>query len=327
MALTACSGTADAEVKPGEKAEIGSHSLVFAHITAESFPYQAGALKFKELLEKQTDGKMTVKVYPGGQLGGERDINESILTGSVHIGVGAGALATLAPIMNLLEMPFMIQGQDHMNRIIESPVGDKLAGMIQDQGKFKVLDWFSTGDSAIETTDVAIKTPADMKGLKLRAIENPALAAALQALGANPTPMPYGEVYTGIQTGVVKGATLDWGSVNSMHLYELVKHATSPNIAFLAEPRPVIMSAAFWTSLNKAEQGAVTKAMTEAAAFERQTFKDIQDGAIKAVKDAGVQISEIDEEAFLKVLKPVWNKWAKDLAAEDILKGILDLRQ
>ena len=165
MALTACSGTAEAEVKPGEKAEIGNHSLVFAHITAESFPYQAGALKFKELLEKQTDGKMTVKVYPGGQLGGERDINESILTGSVHIGVGAGALATLAPIMNLLEMPFMIQDQDHMNRIIDSPVGDKLAAKIQEQGKFKVLDWFSTGDSSIETTDVAIKTPADMKGL------------------------------------------------------------------------------------------------------------------------------------------------------------------
>jgi tripartite ATP-independent transporter DctP family solute receptor len=327
LALTACSGTSDAVKKPGEKAEIGSHSLVFAHITAESFPYQAGALKFKELLEKQTDGKMTVKVYPGGQLGGERDINESILTGSVHIGVGAGALATLAPIMNLLEMPFMIQGQDHMNRIIESPVGDKLAAKIHEQGKFKVLDWFSTGDSSIQTTDVSVKTPADMKGLKLRAIENPALAAALQALGANPTPMPYGEVYTGIQTGVVKGATLDWGSVNSMKLHELVKHATSPKAAFLAEPRPVIMSDAFWKSLNKAEQDAVTKAMTEAAAFERQTFKDIQDGAIKAVKDAGVQISEIDIDAFLKVLKPVWDKWAKDLAAEDILKGILDLRK
>ena len=161
---------------------------------------------------------------------------------------------------------------------------------------------------------MAIKTPADMKGLKIRAIENPALAAALQALGANPTPMPYGEVYTGIQTGVVKGATLDWGSVNSMHLYELVKHATSPSAAFLAEPRPIIMSDSFWKSLNKAEQDAVTKAIGEAAAFERQTFKDVQAEAIKAVEKAGVKISEIDEEAFLTVLRPVWDKWAKDLA-------------
>lgn len=327
LALTACSGPGDNGPTAADGDEIGTHSLVFAHITADTYPYQIGALKFKELLEAQTDGKMTVKVFPGGQLGQERDINESILAGSVQIGVGAGALATLAPIMNLLEMPFMIQGQDHMNRIIESPLGDDLASMIHEQGKFTVLDWFSTGDSSIQTTDVAIKTPADMKGLKLRVIENPALAAAIQALGANPTPMPYGEVYTGIQTGVVEGSTLDWGSVNSMHLYELIHHATSPKAAFLAEPRPVIVSDTFWASLNKAEQAAMMKAMKEAAAYERQYFKDIQGDAIKAVEAAGVQISEIDEDAFLEILKPVWDKWAKDLGAEDILKGILDLRQ
>lgn len=327
VALTGCGRVAPSSNPAGDSEEIGAHTLVFAHITPEAFPYQSGAVKFKELLEEQTKGKMKVNVFPGGQLGGERDINESILTGSVHIGVGAGALATLAPIMNVLELPFMIQGQDHMNRIIASPVGDQLAKRISEQGKFRVLDWFSTGDSSIQTVDVPITTPADLKGVKLRAIENPALSAALQALGANPTPMPYGEVYSGIQTGVVKGATLDWGSVNSLHLYELVKHATSPKAAFLAEPRPVIVSEKFWATLNKAEQEAVTKAMTEAAAFERQLFKDIQGDAITAVTKAGVKISEIDEDAFLTILRPVWDKWAKDLDAEEILKGILDLRQ
>lgn len=327
LLLTACSSTSENKPTAAGGDEIGTHSIVFAHITAESYPYQIGAMKFKELLEEQTDNKMTVKVFPGGQLGQERDINESILAGSVQMGIGAGALATIAPIMNILEMPFMMQGQDHMERLIESPIGDELKSMIHEQGKYTVLDWFSTGDSAIQTTNVAIKTPQDMKGLKLRVIENPALAQALQALGANPTPMPYGEVYTGIQTGVVEGSTLDWGSIKALHLDELVHYSTSPKSPFLAQPRPVIVSDTFWASLNKAEQDAVMKAMKEAAAFERQYFKDTQADAIKAVQDAGVQVSEIDEDAFLEILRPFWDKWAKDLGAEDILAGILELRQ
>lgn len=325
LALTACSGTTPGA--PDDSGEIGDHTLVFAYITAESFPYHAGAQKFKEVLEKATDGVMKVELYPGGQLGGERDINESIQEGSVHIGIGAGALATLSPIMNLLELPFLIQDQDHMNRIVDSPVAGKLAERIKEEGDFHVLDWFSTGDSSIQSKDVAIHTPADMAGLKLRSIENPALADALQALGANPTPMPYGEVYTGVQTGVIEGATLDWGSVNSMRLFELIDHATSPNAAFLAEPRPVIVSATFWASLNDAERDAIADAMQEAASFERQHFKELQGEAVKAIEAAGVEITEIDEQAFIDKLTPVWNKWAADLKAEDILQAILDLRE
>lgn len=306
--------------------DIRERTIVFAHITADTFPYQAGAMKFKELLEESTDGAMKVTVYPGGQLGNERDINESILEGSVHIGVGAGALATQAKIMNLLELPFMIGGQEHMQRIIDSPVAEKLADRIEEQGGYEVVAWFSTGDSAIQTVDRAISTPADMQGLKLRAIENPALADALSALGANPTPMPYGEVYTGVQTGVVEGATLDWGSVNSMHLYEIVKYTTSHESAFLAEPRPVIVSRAFWDGLNDAERKVFSTAIQEAAAFERETFLDVQTKAIAAIEAAGLTFTELDQDAFQAVLEPVWQKWAKDLDAQEILDGILELR-
>ncbi len=329
LAMTGCSrvggggGGGDASNGSGE---IGEHKIVFAHITADTFPYQAGALKFKERLEDLTDGKMTVEVFPGGQLGDERAINESILEGSVTVGVGAGALATQAPIMNLLELPFMISGQEHMHKIIASPVADQLKSKIEEQGGYKVLDWFSTGDSAIQTKDQAIEVPADLDGVKLRAIENPALADALSALGANPTPMPYGEVYTGVQTGVVEGATLDWGSVNSLHLYEIVNYTTSPDAAFLAEPRPVIVSQDFWGSLNEAEQEVFQQAMTEAAQFERDTFLEVQGEAIQAIEDAGLTFTTLDQDAFQEILDPVWQKWATDLEAEEILNGILDLR-
>jgi tripartite ATP-independent transporter DctP family solute receptor len=326
IVATGCSRV-DGGTEPGDDSgEIREHNIVFAHITAETFPYQAGALKFKERLEELSDGAMTVTVYPGGQLGNERDINESILEGSVHIGVGAGALATQAQIMNLLELPFMIGGQEHMQRIIDSPVAEQLADRIEEQGGYEVVAWFSTGDSAVQTVDRAITTPADMHGLKLRAIENPALADALAALGANPTPMPYGEVYTGVQTGVVEGATLDWGSVNSMHLYEIVSYTTSPEAAFLAEPRPVIVSRAFWESLNDAERDVFSQAITEAAEYERATFLEVQTTAIDAIREAGLTFTELDQDAFREALEPVWQKWATDLDAQEILDGILALR-
>lgn len=306
--------------------EIREQEIVFAHITADSFPYQDGALRFKETLEDLTDGAMEVTVFPGGQLGEERDINESILEGSVHVGVGAGALATQAPIMNLLELPFLITGQDHMQSIIDSDVSDMLAERIKEQGGYEVIEWFSTGDSAIQTVGTPITAPTDMSGLKLRTIENPALADALGALGANPTPMPYGEVYAGVQTGVVEGSTLDWGSVASMHLYEVTDYTTSPDIAFLAEPRPVIVSTDFWDSLNDAEREAFSEAIGVAAEHERATFRDAQEEAIDTIRDEGVTFTDLDEGDFLEVLEPVWEEWAAELEAEEILDGILELR-
>ena len=325
LALTACSGASPAA--PNEADGIRKQTLVFAHITAETFPYHDGALKFKELLEEATDGTITVDVFPGGQLGQERDINESILEGSVHIGIAAGALATLAPIVNLNLLPFMIQDQQHMNRIIASKVGDQIAERISSEGGFHVVDYFSTGDSSIQSVGVAITHPSHMKGLKLRALENAALTDAMQTLGANPTPMPYGEIYTGVQSGVIEGATLDWNSVLSMRLYELIDHATAPSAAFLAYPCPVIMSNEFWESLNAAEQKVISEAMTEAADFQRKLFIEMKDEAVKEVIATGLTITEIDQEAFVEALRPVWNKWAKKLGAEDILDTILSLRE
>lgn len=333
LALGACAGggnsTAESSTGGGGGAaaeDIRQQELIFAYITAETFPYHDGAQKFAELVEEKSDGNITVKLFPGGQLGQERDINESILDGSVHIGIGAGALAGVAPVVNILELPFLIENQEHMNAIVDSPVADQLAERIRDEGGYHVLDWFSTGDSSIQTVDRAIETPEDLDGLKLRSIENPALADALSTLGANPTPMPYGEVYTGVQTGVIEGATLDWGSVRSMRLHELVGYATTPDRAFLAEPRPVIVSADFWDGLNSAEQEAISSAMTEAAAFERELFKERQQEAYEEIEASGLTITEIDEPAFEAALEPVWNKWATDLNAQEILDGIRETR-
>lgn len=303
-------------------------TLRFAMITAETFPYMDGARKFKELVEERSKGDIKVLLYPGGQLGNERQINEAILEGSIQIGVGAGAMANLAPIYNIVQVPFLIQGQKHMAEIADGPIGAKLAERIEQQAGLRTLAWFSTGDSPIETVRKPVKTPADLAGVKIRVIESPVLVDAMRALGANPTPMAYTEVYTGLKQGVIEGAHLDVLSVDTLKVYEVAKYMTDwEQITFVSEPRPVIMSAKYFASLSPDRQKLIQGAMQEAAVHERKVFLDKMGAIRKKLVDQGVTISKVDADAFVAPVKPVWEKYAAQLKAEDLLKEIIALRK
>lgn len=309
--------------EPSGQAEQEKIVLKFAQHTAQTFPYYDGAAKFKELIEAKTNGKVEVQIFTGGQLGGERDINEGILEGTIQLGVGAGALGTLAPIVNILELPFLITGQEHMAKIAEGPAGEALAKKIEEQAGFRVLGWFSTGDSGLQTKDVSVTTPADLKGQKLRVMEIPVLVDAVSAIGATPTPMPYPEIYTGLKQGVITGATVDVMSVETLKLNEVVNNMTDPrHAAFLAEPRPVIMSAKYFDSLPTDIQEAIKECMLEAASYERQVFVEKQAAILKSLEEGGFNLTKIDVDAFKEKLVPVTEKWAKELEAEEIIQLI-----
>jgi tripartite ATP-independent transporter DctP family solute receptor len=303
-------------------------TLRFALITPQTFPYMDGANKFKELIESRSAGKIKVNIYPGGQLGAEREINEAILEGSIQIGVGAGAMANLAPIYNIVQVPFLVQGQKHMTAIATGDVGKKLAKKIEDEAGFRVLAWFSTGDSPIETVKNPVRKPADLEGVKIRVIETPVLVDAMKALGADPTPMPYTEVYTGLKQGVIDGAHLDVLSVDSLKVYEVAKFMTDwQQITFLSEPRPVIMSAKYFDGLKPDQQNLIRDAMQEAAQYERQVFIDKMTTIRGKFVKEGVQITKVDADAFVEKVKPVWNKYAERLHAEDLLQDIIALKK
>lgn len=297
--------------------------LKFAHITPTTFPYHDGALKLKEVLERLSGGRVEVQVFPAAQLGGERDINEGIRLGTVHIGVGAGALAGFAPVYNLVELPFLIKNQDHMERVADGPAGRILARRIEEQAGLKVLGFWSTGDSGIQTVKAPVRHPDDLKGVKIRVMENQALIDSVRALGASPTPIPFPEVYTSLKQGVVEGAHLDYTALWTTKVFETVKYVTAPGAHFLAEPRPLIVSAKYFGSLPAEVQGWIQQAAREAIAHERKVFRERQAKAIEELRARGITFTPIDDKAFLERLKPVWQKIARDLKAEDLLDEIL----
>lgn len=319
---------------PAAQAALAATEIRFATIAPQTFPYYAGMAKFKETIEKKHSGKVSVKLFHSGQMGDERKIEESILQGSVHIGIGAGAFAGFAPIMDIVELPFLIKNQAHMEAIATGPIGKRLAGIVAQQSGFLVLAWFSTGDSTIQTTKVPVRKPEDLKGIKIRTMPNKAMEAALKAMDANPTPLAYLQVYTGLKQGVIEGSTVDWMSIKTQKFYESLKYATNPDNAYLAEPRPVIVSKKWFGSLPADVKKAVQDSLLEAAAYQRKFFLDEQTKAMEEMKKKGMAVTDIDVNAFLGKMKPVWESYAKTLdesgksgsAAQELVKEIIASR-
>jgi tripartite ATP-independent transporter DctP family solute receptor len=301
--------------------------IKFAHHAPVTYPYQDGALKFKEVAERISGGKLEVQVFGGAQLGGERDLLEGIKLGTIHMCIGAGGLANFAPAYNVVQLPFLIKNQEHMVKIAEGPAGKLLSQRIEEQGGYKVLGYFSTGDSGIQTVKGPVRTPADLKGVKIRVMENPALIESMRALGANPTPLPFPELYTSMKQGVVEGATIDYTALWTTKVYEAVKYVTEPGFHFLAEPRPVLISAKYFASQPAEVQQWIAQAAQEASVYERSLFKDRQGKAIEDLRAKGIQFAKMDEAAFLSAMKPVWQKVAASYKAEDLLDAIVKAGQ
>jgi tripartite ATP-independent transporter DctP family solute receptor len=301
--------------------------IKFAHHAPVTYPYQDGALRFKEVAERISGGKLEVQVFGGAQLGGERDLLEGIKLGTLHMCIGAGGLANFAPAYNVVQLPFLIKNQEHMVKIAEGPAGRLLSQRIEEQGGYKVLGYFSTGDSGIQTVKGPVRTPADLKGVKIRVMENPALIESMRAMGANPTPLPFPELYTSMKQGVVEGATIDYTALWTTKVYEAVKYVTEPGFHFLAEPRPVLISAKFFASQPAEVQQWIAQAAQEASVYERSLFKERQAKAIEDLRAKGIQFSKMDEAAFLATMKPVWQKVAASYKAEDLLDAIVKAGQ
>jgi len=301
--------------------------IKFAHHAPVTFPYQDGALKFKEVAERLSGGRIEVQVFGGAQLGGERDLLEGVRLGTVQMAIGAGALANFAPAYNVVQLPFLIKNQEHMVKVADGPAGKLLSQRIEEQGGFKVLGYFSTGDSGIQTVKGPVRTPADLKGAKIRVMENPALIESMRALGANPTPLPFPEVYTSIKQGVVDGATIDYTALWTTKVYEAVKYVTEPGFHFLAEPRPVVMSVKFFSSQPADVQKWIMAAATEAIAHERSLFTERQSKAIEDLRAKGIIFVKMDDAAFLEVMRPVWKRVAATYKAEDLLEAIVKAGQ
>ncbi len=309
-------GQAPAVVKAPRKI-----TMKCATITAESFPYVDGLRRWKQLVEERTAGTVELQVFHTAQLGDERTTNEGILAGSVHAGIGAGAWAGFVPAYNVVELPFLIKSLKQMYTLADGALGERIAQQAETKG-FKVLAYYSAGDQHFQTRNKPIRTLDDMKGMKIRVIENKALVDGFRALGAVPAPLPYPQIYTALQQGTVDGTANDVLSVATLKLYEVAKNFTWSS--YVAEPRPLIMSKSFFDGLPKDIQDVLHTAARESAVYERKVFEDkIAAGAEDCKKNGMNMIELADREKWVDAVRPVWDAFGKSTpGAAELIKAI-----
>lgn len=276
-----------------------------------------------ELLAEKLKGKIDFKIYPASQLGGNDDLEQQVKMGTIEMTVSSAAtFAQRYPTANLFNLPYIFKNDDHLYRVTDGPIGKRIAEESEKKAGLLILDWWTAGTRHVILRNKPVYTPDDMKGVKIRVVESKVYIALFKALGALPTPMPYGEVYMALATGVVDAADNDSSGYRNMKFYEVGPYYSLT--AHTMMPRPVLINPAFFRRLPKDLQQALMEALAEVTKFERRGYATGFEEDIEFVKSKGAKVNTVNREAFIKLMTPVWKQFEADVGKE-LLENVLAL--
>ncbi|MDR1626182.1 MAG: TRAP transporter substrate-binding protein [Spirochaetia bacterium] len=260
----------------------------------DGYPTVLGDQKFADVVKEKTNGGIVIEVYNNSVLGNEKDTIEQTQIGDIHfIRVGTNPLSSVNPLGNALSMPFLFRDRTHMFKVLDGPIGEEILQAYTSQNLLG-LCWLDAGFRNFYNTKKEIKTPADMKGLKIRVQESSLMMDMVRNLGASPTPMAYGEVYPGMQNGIIDGAENNWPSYITAAHYEVAKYFTTD--AHMCSPEMILINFALWNSFTDAEKKLVKDAAIEGAKVERAEWLKAEKKYEQAARDSGSIITNLSPE-------------------------------
>ena len=290
---------------------------------ADDYPTVAAVKYMSELLEKKSCGKHKIKVFNKQALGTEKETIDQVKIGALDLTrVNVGPMNAICPLTQIPTMPFLFTSIAQMRKSLDGPVGDEILKSCESAG-FIGLAFYDSGARSIYAKK-PIKTVADAKGLKIRVQQSDLWVALVSAMGANATPMPYGEVYTGLKTGLIDAAENNIPSfdtakhVEAVKIYSKTEHSMAPEI--------LVMSKIVYDKLPKAEQDMVRAAAKESVAFERQKWDEQEAKSLANVKAAGAEIVEVDKKSFQAVMGPVYDKFMTTPDMKRLVKTVQDTK-
>jgi len=279
------------------------------------------ATEFANLVNAESTS-LEVKVFPNSQLGQSREVIEAMRLGSGAAGTtgGAAEYASFVKRVGVLGLPFVWKSYDHALKVLDGPVGKELSADME-KGGFKVLSWgVSWGYRNVVTAKKEVKQASDLKGLKIRTIPTKVFVSAINAMGANATPMNFGEIYTSLQGGVLDGFEHTAATTLSFKLNEV--SCCIAMTRHLMDPVVLALSMTEWRKLNPAEQAIVTKA-AETAGLKGRGLASVREAeSLAAVKKLGMKVNEIDLAPLQAAALPAQDDLAKEFGAEALLKQI-----
>ncbi len=290
---------------------------------ADDYPTVAAVRFMSEELAKLSGGKHKIKVFNKGALGTEKETIDMVKIGALDFTrVNVGPMNNVCPLTMVPTMPFLFRSVAHMRSVLDGPVGEEILKSCDAAG-YVGLAFYDSGARSIYAKK-PIKTPADTKGLKIRVQQSDLWVALVGAMGANPTPMPYGEVYTGLKTGLIDAAENNIPSFDTAKHFESVKYYSRTEHSMA--PEILVMSKITWDKLTKEEQAAVRTAAKASVAFQRKKWDEQEAKSLAAVLAGGAVISEVDKASFQAVMGPVYDKFMTTPDMKRLVKAAQDIK-
>ncbi|RWE12458.1 MAG: TRAP transporter substrate-binding protein [Mesorhizobium sp.] len=284
----------------------------------DGYPTVEAVKYMGELIKQRTNGRYSIEVYHSAQLGEEKDTIEQTQTGVIDLNrVSMGPFNGIVPETQVPSLPYMFRSVDQMRHVMDGPIGEQILKAFEAHDLVG-LAFYDSGARSFYNTKKDITSIADLKGMKFRVIQSDVFVDMVNALGANATPMAYGEVYSALETGVIDGAENNWPSFESAKHYEVAKHYTIDQHQIV--PEVLVMAKASWDKLSPEDQAIVRQAAKDSVVKMRELWDAQEKKSRDIVEKAGVKVSEIDKQPLIDAMKPVYDKYLstpelKDLAA------------
>ena len=297
-----------------EAQDISERTIKVGIGLTEDHPQAQSVEKFGELLEEKSGGKLKVKLFASGTLGNDVTMISALQGGTLEMTVpDTSTLVNIDGLQpfGLINLPFLLQSSEQADALLDSPFGQKLLGKLPDKGLVGLGFW-ENGFRQVTNSRRAIETAEDFSGLKLRVIQNPLFIETFSALGASAQPMPFPEVYTALETGVVDGQENPLATILASKFYEVQDYTVMSNHIYSVWA--LLMGKKFWDKLSPDEQQLVMAAAKEATAFERETIRAFSTKAKKEIESEGMEITELPEAEVAKLremTKPVWDQFTQ----------------
>ncbi|HEU0200168.1 MAG TPA: TRAP transporter substrate-binding protein [Burkholderiaceae bacterium] len=300
----------------------------FGYGIAEEHPLGQGALRFSQIVDQRSGGKLKVKPYPANVLGSESAMVSSAQGGVQEIvGTSSAPLVGIVKEFALFDLPFLFANEKEADAVLDGPVGRSLLDKLEPKGLVGLCYW-ETGFRNMTNSKRPITKAEDIKGLKLRTMQNPVYVEAFSKLGANAVPLPFTELYAALETKAIDGQENPYGIIYANKMHEVQKYLSGTRHAY--SPFVVMVSKKYWDKLAAGDRKVMQDACVEARGYQRKLNRDANDKILADIKASGVQFNEVAPAEIARMrqeLQPVIEKFSKQIGEDTVRQALAEIEK
>lgn len=321
--VVGCGGAKEEPKEEGKKEEPKAEKVVLkaAHTLMSEHPYHLGLVKFGELLEEKSNGKYSLEVYPAAQLGSEREAIEGVQMGTIDITlVSTAPLSGFSDAFLVTDLPFIFKSREHAYKVLDGEIGKDMFEKLEGTGLVGLSFW-ENGFRNVTNSKRPMVHPEDMEGIKIRTMENQIHMDSFRTIGADPTPMAFGELFTALQQQTVDAQENPLPIIWTSKFFEVQDHVALTGHFYA--PAPLLASQSLWDKLSAEEKEIFQSAADEARDYERKIILDMDNDLLGKLKEKGMQVTEPDKAEWQKAMAPVYEKW-QDKIGKDLIEKVIN---